>query len=137
MLRRTWHLIAPCVIGSLVLIVMSQLGNEGFDASLIPPAVLFGSLAGYTARCVKLLRPRLGAITTWVAVAAVWSVLVFIVLRALPSCPVEAHPERCSTQESSLWGVNVALLVLVLSMVIEPPRAIKRVIAAVRSRRRR
>jgi len=135
-IARLWHWVSPAVIGSLVLVLMSQVGNGSFSAVLLIPAVITGSLVGFTARAVKRLRPWLGVATTWVLASTVWGVVMFVVMIVPARCPVEVSEVRCTVEEASIWGVNAALVVVVLMMFIEPPKALARIARELWRRRR-
>lgn len=124
--KRVWHWISPAVTGSLILSVMSEVGHGSFEAWLLAPAAVFGTLIGYTVRGVKRLRPWLGTATTWVAAATVWGVISFVTVTLPSKCPVELHDGRCSVREASIWGVNAALVVVLMMLSIEPPKVFVR-----------
>jgi hypothetical protein len=133
-IKRVWHWISPAVIGTLTLALMSEIGNKSFSAWLLIPSAVLGTLIGYTVRGVKRLRPLLGTATTWVAAATLWGSIAFVTVTLPPKCPVEFHEGRCSVQEASIWGVNAALVVVLMMLAIEPPKVLVRIWRAWRSR---
>ena len=120
--RRAWPWVRAALIGFVTLTTMAEFGYGKFSAGLIPPGLLIGSLAGCTARAVRVGRSWLGSSTMWVAAASLWGVIVFAVLKSAPRCPLEETTMRCGTDVASTWGINAALAVVVLMLLIEPPK---------------
>jgi hypothetical protein len=58
----------------------------------------------------------------WVATATLWGAVVFVTLKSAPQCPLEETTARCDTAVASTWSINAALAVLVLMLLIEPPK---------------
>lgn len=125
-LRRTLPWVRAALLGAFVVTLLGEIGYGSFTPALLLPGVIVGSLAGVTARAVRLWRSWLGTGTVWVLVAAVWGALTWVLLKTAPRCPLENEPIRCSSELAATWSVNMSLAVAVLMLLLEPPRLLAR-----------